>query len=48
MDVPPERRVTPLDPDYDMPSPAADQAEWCGGGVVWEADDLAVIRAVYD
>ena len=28
--------------------PAADQAEWCGGEVVWEADDLAVIRAVYD
>ena len=46
--VAPERRVTPLDPDYDMPSPAADQAEWCGGEVVWEADDLAVIRAVYD
>ena len=26
---------------------AAIQAEWCGGEVVWEADDLAVIRAVY-
>ena len=48
VDVPPDRRVTPLDPDYDLPSPAADQAEWCGGEVVWEADDLAVIRAVYD
>jgi trans-aconitate methyltransferase len=23
-------------------------AEWCGGEVVWESDDLAVIRAVYD
>jgi tRNA (cmo5U34)-methyltransferase len=45
--VPPERRVTPIDPDYDMPSPAADQADWCGGEIVWEADDLAVIRAVY-
>ena len=32
---------------FDFPSPAADQAEWCGGEVVWEADDLAVIRAVY-
>jgi tRNA (cmo5U34)-methyltransferase len=27
---------------------AAEHAEWCGGEVVWEADDLAVIRAVYD
>ena len=33
---------------FDFPSPAADQAEWCGGEVVWEADDLAVIRAVYE
>jgi hypothetical protein len=40
--------VTPIDPDHDFPSPAADQARWCGGEVVWEADDLAVIRAVYD
>jgi tRNA (cmo5U34)-methyltransferase len=48
VDVDPERRVTPIDPNYDLPSPAADQAEWCGGEVVWEADDLAVIRAVYD
>jgi tRNA (cmo5U34)-methyltransferase len=45
--VEPERRVTPLDASYDLPSPASDQAEWCGGEVVWEADDLAVIRAVY-
>lgn len=22
-------------------------AEWCGGEIAWEADDLAVIRAVY-
>ena len=48
VDVPPERRVTPLDPEFDLPSGAAEQAEWCGGEVVWEADDLAVIRAVYD
>ena len=32
----------------DLPASAAGQAEWCGGEVVWEADDLAVIRAVYD
>lgn len=48
VDVPPEHRVATLTEGLDMPSPAADQAEWCGGEVVWEADDLAVIRAVYD
>jgi tRNA (cmo5U34)-methyltransferase len=46
--VEPERMVTPIEEGFDMPSPAADQAEWAGGDVVWEADDLAVIRAVYD
>lgn len=46
--VPPEQMVTPIEVGFDNPSPAADQAEWCGGEVVWEADDLAVIRAVYD
>jgi tRNA (cmo5U34)-methyltransferase len=48
VDVPEDRRVAPLDPAYDMPSPAAELAEWCGGEIVWEADDLAVVRAVYD
>lgn len=43
-----DRRVTPIEPGFDHPSPAAEQAEWCGGEVVWEADDLAVISAVYD
>lgn len=47
VEVPAERRVATLTEGLDMPSPAADQAEWCGGEVVWEADDLAVIRAVY-
>jgi tRNA (cmo5U34)-methyltransferase len=47
VDVPPDRRVASLTEGYDLPAPAADQAEWCGGEVVWEADDLAVIRAVY-
>ncbi len=46
--VEPEKQVTPIDGVYDTPSPAADQAEWCGGEVVWESGDLAVIRAVYD
>jgi tRNA (cmo5U34)-methyltransferase len=48
VEVPPERRITPLTEGFDFPSPAWEQAEWCGGDVVWEADDLAVIRAVYD
>lgn len=48
VEVPEDRRVTPIEPGFDLPSPAAEQAEWCGGEIVWEADDLAVIRAVYD
>ena len=46
--VPPKRQTTRIEPSRDHPSPAAEQAEWCGGEVVWEADDLAVIRAVYE
>jgi tRNA (cmo5U34)-methyltransferase len=42
-----EVQVTPLDRDYDFPETAADLAAWSGGQVVWEADDLAVVRAVY-
>jgi hypothetical protein len=41
-------QVTPLEEGVDLPSPAADMADWCGGEIVWRADDLAVIRAVYD
>jgi tRNA (cmo5U34)-methyltransferase len=48
VEVAPELRVATLTPDFDRPSSAADQAEWCGGEVVWAEDDLAVIRAVYD
>ena len=40
-------QVAPIDPDYDFPETASDLAEWCGGEVAWEADDLAVIRATY-
>ena len=43
-----DRQVTPLEPGYDMPAGADEQAEWCGGEIVWAADDLAVIRALYD
>lgn len=46
--VDPELRTTPIEPTRDMPSPASDQAQWCGGEVVWEHGDLAVIRATYD
>jgi tRNA (cmo5U34)-methyltransferase len=40
-------QVAPLDPAYDHPETAADLADWCGGEITWQADDLAVIRAVY-
>jgi len=41
-------QVTPLEKGVDLLSRADDLVEWCGGEIVWEADDLAVIRAVYD
>jgi tRNA (cmo5U34)-methyltransferase len=39
--------VTPIESGYDFPERASDLAEWCGGEIVWEQDDLAVVRAVY-
>jgi tRNA (cmo5U34)-methyltransferase len=42
-----EVEMTPIDPEYDFPETAADLAEWSAGEIVWEADDLAVVRAVY-
>lgn len=48
VEVPAEQRVATLTPDFDKPSTAADQAEWCDGEIVWEVEDLAVIRAVYE
>ncbi len=41
-------QVTPLEEGVDMPSTAEQMAEWCSGGIAWRADDLAVIRAVYE
>jgi tRNA (cmo5U34)-methyltransferase len=41
-------QVTPLEEGVDMPSRAEELVEWCGGELVWEADDLAVIRATYE
>jgi tRNA (cmo5U34)-methyltransferase len=43
-----EPQVASLEEGVDMPSRADDMAEWCSGEVVWRADDLAVIRAVYE
>lgn len=40
-------QLAPIDPDYDFLETAEDLAEWCGGEVTWEADDLAVVRATY-
>src|SRR6201996_8876446 len=39
--------ITEITPDYDFPETAADLAAWSGGEITWEADDLAVVRAVY-
>jgi tRNA (cmo5U34)-methyltransferase len=41
-------QIASLEPGVDFPDRAEDVAGWCGGEIVWEADDLAVIRAVYD
>ena len=41
-------QIASLTPGYDFPAPAADLATWCGGEVVWEADDLAVVRATFE
>jgi tRNA (cmo5U34)-methyltransferase len=43
-----DRQVTPLEEGVDLPSRAEDMVEWCSGELVWRADDLAVIRGVYD
>ena len=42
-----EPQITPLEEGVDLPSRAEDMAQWCSGEIVWRADDLAVIRAVY-
>ncbi len=43
-----EPQVTPIEAGVDMPADAEAQAQWCDGEVVWQADDLAVIRAGYE
>jgi tRNA (cmo5U34)-methyltransferase len=42
-----DAQIAPLDPEYDFPETAADLAEWCGGQISWEKDDLVVVSAVY-
>ena len=42
-----EVQVAPLEEGVDFPDSAAELAEWCGGEVVWSADDLAVVVADY-
>jgi tRNA (cmo5U34)-methyltransferase len=41
-------QVAPLEDGVDFPSSAEHMVAWCSGELVWQADDLAVIRAVYD
>lgn len=43
-----EPQVASLEEGVDLPSRPEDLVEWCGGELVWQADDLAVIRAVYE
>jgi len=40
-------QLASLQPGIDFPDTAAELADWCGGRVVWEADDLAVVAADY-
>jgi len=42
-----EAQITPVEDGYDFPERPEDLASWSGGEVMWQADDLAVIRAEY-
>ncbi|HKF83803.1 MAG TPA: class I SAM-dependent methyltransferase [Solirubrobacterales bacterium] len=42
-----DTEITPIDPNYDFPETPEDLAAWTEGTVTWQADDLAVVRAVY-
>ncbi|HWJ43193.1 MAG TPA: class I SAM-dependent methyltransferase [Solirubrobacterales bacterium] len=42
-----DTQIAPIDSSYDFPEKAADLAEWAGGQISWQADDLAVVRALY-
>ena len=44
-----DTQLTPLEEGgRRLPVARRGHVEWCSGELVWEADDLAVIRAVYD
>lgn len=43
-----DRPIAPIEEGVDFPAPASGLAEWCGGEIYWQADDLAVVRATYD
>lgn len=40
-------QVSSLEPGVDFPDTAEELADWCGGEVVWTADDLAIVVADY-
>ena len=40
-------QVASLESGVDFPDSAEELADWCGGEVVWSADDLAVVAADY-
>ena len=42
-----EPQIAEADEGVDFFDPPQELAEWCGGEVVWSADDLAVIAADY-
>jgi len=42
-----DSETVPIDPTYDFPESAEDLAAWSEGEIVWQQDDLAVVRAVY-
>jgi tRNA (cmo5U34)-methyltransferase len=41
-------QTPPPEPGVDFLEEATDLAEWCGGEIAWQADDLAVISAIYE
>ena len=43
-----ERQVARLEEGVDFPAPIDWLVEWSGAEVCWQADDLAVVRAIYD
>lgn len=43
-----ENQIAPVEPGVDFLDTPEQLAEWSGGQVTWQADDLAVISATYD